>query len=153
MSLLEQIKKDQLVARKTNQKIKKELLTTLIGEIETLQKKNGTVDVEAVLKKFKKNIDETMAALVGSGMKANYTAMYDSRFETAAIESQIIESYLPKQLSEEDLRIVIRDQVAAGAMNIGQIMGHLKKNYPNQFDGKLASQLARQCIAAADSFV
>jgi len=55
----------------------------------------------------------------------------------------IVESYLPKQLSEPELRAEIeaitRD---TGAADIGSIMKELVRRHAGHYDGKLASRLA-----------
>jgi uncharacterized protein YqeY len=60
------------------------------------------------------------------------------------MEMEVLEDYLPKQLSEAELTQIINDFTADNSgVNMGQIMGHLKKNYGGQYDGKIASGLAK----------
>jgi uncharacterized protein YqeY len=59
-------------------------------------------------------------------------------------EIQILESFLPKQMNEEELRAVIEHFKAANpGANVGAIMGHLKAEFAGLYDGKLASQIAK----------
>ena len=55
----------------------------------------------------------------------------------------IVESYLPKQLSETELRaeieVIVRE---TGAVDIGSIMKELGRRHAGRYDGKLASRLA-----------
>lgn len=85
----------------------------------------------------------TLSACVNTA-QAEAHGMAMGLVSRAKFELEILESFLPKQLSEDDLKTIILDfkDKNAGA-NIGQIMGHLSQNYKGQYDGKLASQLAK----------
>ena len=68
MTLMDQIKADQVSARKQKMTAVASLLTTLIGEAEMVGKNAGNraptdAEVQAVIKKFIKNLDETIAVL------------------------------------------------------------------------------------------
>ena len=56
----------------------------------------------------------------------------------------ILERYLPKQLSPDELEAIIR-QISAelGTSGIGPIMAALRERHAGQFDGKVASQIIR----------
>jgi uncharacterized protein YqeY len=102
--LIEKIKHDQLVARKNRDQIESTLLTTLIGEADMVGKNNGNRDpfdeeVISVVKKFLKGVNETIAILEKSGRDV-------SQFEK---EREILDSYLPTQLTKEKI-IVCPDQ-------------------------------------------
>jgi uncharacterized protein YqeY len=62
----------------------------------------------------------------------------------------IVESYLPKQLSEAELRAAIEAIVREiGATDIGPIMKELGRRHAGRYDGKLASRLAAELAARA----
>jgi hypothetical protein len=82
-------------------------------------------DVTVYLKKSVKNLQESLAI---------------KETEDGRWELNFIESFLPKQLSEEQLREI---WTSINAANIGQFMGHLKSNFLGQYDGKLASKVAQ----------
>ena len=55
----------------------------------------------------------------------------------------IVESYLPKQLSEAELRAEIQTIMGeTGAADVGSIMKELGRRHTGRYDGKLASRLA-----------
>jgi uncharacterized protein YqeY len=62
----------------------------------------------------------------------------------------IVESYLPKQLSETELRAEI-DAITRdiGASDIGSIMKELGRRHAGRYDGKLASRLAGEFASRA----
>jgi uncharacterized protein YqeY len=60
-------------------------------------------------------------------------------------EKSIVEKYLPKQLTADEIRNII--QLLGGAqVNLGDIMKHLKERYSGQYDGKVASTVAREFV-------
>ncbi len=60
-------------------------------------------------------------------------------------EKAILESYLPRELSVDQLEAVIRDLAKeVGGFQIGPIMQKLRERYAGRFDGKLASELIRK---------
>lgn len=135
--LLNEIKQQQLAARKARDKLKTALLTTLIGEIEAVGKAKNRQTTEdeavAVVKKMLKNNAITIEAY---GEDAPQTVLE---------EKFILESYLPKQMTEERLREVIEDFVkTAKGANIGQVMQYLKHGYSGKYDAKIASKIARE---------
>ena len=141
MTLLEQIKADQLQARIAADKAKASILTTLIGEAEMVGKNDGNRDttdqeVIATIKKFIKNIDETIA-VAGST-------------DTLVAEKDALQVYLPRQLTEPELRVTIGNiivtQGLSGPKAMGQLMGELKKNHAGSYDGALASRLVKELL-------
>lgn len=132
MTLMEQIKTKQIAARKAGL-TEASLLTTLLGEAAVIGKNAGnreTTDSEVVtvVKKFVKNIDETVTALTERGVDAT----------TFLAERTVLEQFLPVQLSENALR-----EVAKYQPNMPAFMKHLKENFAGQYDGKLASTVAK----------
>lgn len=66
-------------------------------------------------------------------------------------EKEVLDSYLPKMLSENELAAVIDSIVSENNFSTMKDMGNamkiLKESYPNQYDGKLASTLIRARLA------
>ena len=135
--LIDIIKRDFIEARKNRDTEKSLLLSTLIGEMETKSviddgKKCISDDLAvSTVKKFVKNIDDTLK------IKEDVALL---------IEKSILLTYLPKNLSEKELTDIIQNAIDDGKANIGALMGHLKTNYANQYDGKLASQLVNKLL-------
>ena len=156
MALLDELKADQLAARKLNDRLKADLLTTLIGEatqITTEEFKRGVTEVTdekvaATVAKFSKNTKLTLetlaserARLVDAGREVSKV---DERAKAAETELAILSSYGPKQMTESELREAIDDFRAKNPdANVGTIMAHLKTSFGGRYDGKAASVLAR----------
>jgi len=64
---------------------------------------------------------------------------------------KVLESYLPEQMSEEEILDVIRDTVAelnlSSISQIGQLMSNLMPRLKGKADGKLISLLARRYMS------
>ena len=145
MSLLEKIKSDQLQARKNREQLKSVLLTTVIGEASAIGKNDGnreTTDQEvtAVIQKFLKGINETHAYLI----KANDPDL-EAALTTVKNEKEILEGYLPTQLTVEQLTGIIGAQLHTGTLVKGPTlkgtaMKYLKETFAGQYDGKVAAQ-------------
>ncbi len=156
MALLDQLKADQLAARKANDRLKADLLSTLIGEatqITTEEFKRGVTavtdeKVAATVAKFLKNTKQTLENLASERARliggAGDASKVDARITAAAAEEAILSSYSPKQLTEAELREAIDAFRAANPdANVGAVMAHLKANFGGRYDGKAASALAR----------
>ncbi|GIX16532.1 MAG: aspartyl-tRNA amidotransferase subunit B [Rhodothalassiaceae bacterium] len=68
-------------------------------------------------------------------------------------EVEIIRSFLPPQMSEEEVRAavdaVIAELGAAGLKDIGRCMAALKERYTGRMDFALASRLVKERLSAA----
>jgi uncharacterized protein len=66
-------------------------------------------------------------------------------------EIEIIEKFLPKQLSEDDLKEalskIIKDLGASSNADLGRVMGIATKLLAGQADGKTISSLARELLS------
>jgi uncharacterized protein YqeY len=137
MTLIEQIKKDQLDARKNREEIKKNLLTTLIGEASKISKDAHGGDptdqeVIATVKKFIKNTDELLSHSPG-----NFTAIQ---------EKTILVGYLPAQLSRLEIMNIIMNEKFNLKDNkiIGIVMSFFKTNYEGRYDAKLVQEILKE---------
>ena len=141
--MLANIRKDLFEAKKAHDLVKSNLLSTLLGEAMAVGKNAGNrettpEEVMQVIRKFMKNIDETIAILTGDGKPC----------DKEKAEKAILETYLPKQLTPEELAKAIDDIVATlpekSPKAMGQVMAKLKELHGGRYDGKLASQLVKE---------
>lgn len=135
--LIDQIKKENLLAMKERNQNKKNIMSLLIARYTAIitsgQNKEVTdADVVALVMKVKKELEEEKAGYE----KAN-------RPEQAAnIAAQIaaIEPLLPKMLSEAEIKEII---LSLEDRSIPSVMKHFKANYAGQVDMSLVSKLAK----------
>lgn len=144
--LIAQIKAAQIAARKLRNQVATGALTTLIGDAEMVGKNAGRevtdAEVVAVLKKFMKNVEETLKAL----------PVNDVRTSTLLEEMRIYESFLPSQMTEAELTTSVKEIIAdmksrtASPIQMGMVMGALKLGFEGQYDGKMASTVVKACL-------
>lgn len=137
--MFNQLKKDHLEARKNREKIKSNLLGAIIGDCTKENKSPNNDQCLAIIKSFlKKNkqLQEDCSKTVNM-----------SCLSQALIEEEILNSYLPKQLTEKELRAIIEQVIENGTDNIGKVMKYLKDNIANGFDNKMASDIAKELLS------
>lgn len=143
MTLLQQIKDDQLAARKGRRTAEATLLTTLIGEVENKALREGKATTDSgvieLVQKFIKNNEDLCK--VANPESAAYQAARD--------EQKFLSVYLPKQLSEAELTEIvnaIKVEISATPKDMGKVMGLLKSRYEGQYDGKVASAVVKAVL-------
>jgi hypothetical protein len=128
MALIDKIRENQLAARKARDTIPAFLLTTLLGEVGIVAKNAGRTDAT----------DEEVIATIKKFIKNNESIPDGARNVTHDAELHILEAYLPKQLTREDL---VALKHVMNPANKGEWMKFLKENYAGRYDGKLASEV------------
>jgi uncharacterized protein YqeY len=128
----EQINKDYMTAFKSKNTVAKNLLSVIKGEIQTVEKNTGVEnmsdeDVLKILTKTSKSLKEMVAG--GS--------------EQAKIELEIVEAYLPKQMSVEEVTQKVTEIVNSGITNIGAIM---KEFAQLPADKKMVSEVIKEIV-------
>ncbi|QBQ74509.1 hypothetical protein BcepSauron_129 [Burkholderia phage BcepSauron] len=150
--LIEQIKQDQVAARKAKNTVEATLLTTLLGEASTIAKnkqREQTTDAEtvALVKKFMDRNKETSEA-IGADLHG-LTAERAAQLTTLAQERIVLERYAPAQMSQTEIVTAIKGALDSGVRaDIGSLMGFLNTNHTGKFDGRQASALVRTALAA-----
>jgi uncharacterized protein YqeY len=121
-------------AMKNSDKTELNLIRVLRGEISRLEdanKKLNEAEVVSLLKKMAENLKQF-------------------KTETSDKELVIIESMLPKQLSEHDLALIINTYTAeynlTSIKDMGKIMGFLKENYVGTYDGGIANKIIKTIL-------
>jgi len=131
--LIETLKTQRIQAMKEKQVVAKNLLTTLLGELEGKAKRDNTeINDEMVVQTCKKFIASNNEVITQTSSVDAATKLKE--------ENVILETFLPKQLSEAQLTVLVS---SSGATNVGDAMKFLKENYAGQYDGKLASTVVR----------
>ena len=139
MSIISDIRTASVEARK-NRSEQASLLVTLLSEA-TMVGKNAnreTTDDEAiaVIKKFIKTNSDTMSVITDELVHQSLEA-----------EIKVLEQFLPKQLTREELCEVIEEIVASlEKPNMGSIMKLLKDGYGGTYDGGMASKLVKDML-------
>lgn len=135
MMIYDKMKQDRMTAMKAKNKFTKTVLTTFIGDIESDVKRGATADDDYIIPKLKKTIQS---------LDENYALTRDEKFKQ---EKVILEFYLPKMASDEEVKAKIEEIVSSNINpNIGLIMKELKQEYGSLLDGKKASAMAKEML-------
>lgn len=144
MSLLAQLKKDSLLARKAADRVRGTMLSTLIGEAEMVGKnaanrESTDEEVQQTIRKFLKNNQEALGVIKDEERRA-----------VLEQESAILTAYLPPLASDAEVQAFIAASVATLAerspKQMGVVMGALKARYGSDFDAKLASAWIKDAL-------
>jgi uncharacterized protein len=152
MSLRSQINDDMKAAMKAGEKRRTSTLRLINAAIKD-KDINSRTDGHDSLLTPDAGLLELFAKMVKQRQES--AAVYDQggRPELAAQEREeigIIQSYLPKQLSEDEAKDAIRQIIAAtgaaGIKDMGRVMGELKAKYAGQLDMGKAGGLVKALL-------
>lgn len=138
--LINELEKDNIAALKNKDKIARAVLSVVINkyrvnaiELKAQGKEAGDVELIKIINKVVKELDEE---------KAGYEKL--NRVEDVNninAQKAIIEKYLPKLMSEDEIRKVI---ASLEDKSMPSVMKHFKANYDGKVDMSLVSKIARE---------
>ena len=138
--LIDELKKAQMEALKEKNTLKRSVLQIVTGKVKLAEiekrTKNESLtddDVLLVINKVIKELDEEILAF----KNANRT----EKVEELTLQRQILEAYLPAQLTEEEIKKIIN---SLEDKSMPSIMKHFKQNYLGKCDMKLVNKLANE---------
>ena len=146
MSLLERVQNDTTEAMKAGQRERVGALRMVANELQKAHKEAAGTDADelAVLQRERKRRLEAADAYREAG-----------RDDLAAAEEQeaeIIASYMPEQLSDDELHAIVGDVVAeTGAdspKEMGRVMSMVMPKVQGRADGKRVSAIVREKLTA-----
>ena len=146
MNLKEQINNDIKTAMKEKNAPLRDalrLLSSAMKQIEVDERKElSDDDIIKIIQKQVKQRNDAMSQYRDAGREDLY--------EKEASEAAIFETYLPKQLSDDELESAIKEiiaQVGAESMkDIGKVMGAASKSLGAQADGKRINECAKKLL-------
>jgi uncharacterized protein len=75
----------------------------------------------------------------------------DDLYQIEADEQTVIEAYLPKQMSKEEVEVYLKDLIsrvgATSVKDMGKVMGTANKELAGKADGKTISEVVKQLLA------
>jgi uncharacterized protein YqeY len=141
MTLADRVKQDLTSAMKAGEKDRVGALRLVLSELQK-DAKEGKGDELAVLRRERKRRHESAAAFREGGAP--------DRAEAEEAEAEIIEAYLPAELSDDELRAIVADAVAeSGASSpkdMGMVMKAAMPKVAGRADGKRVSALAQEAL-------
>jgi uncharacterized protein YqeY len=149
MTLFDQISEDIKAAMKARDKVRLETLRNIkkvFLEAKTAPGANDTLldaDALKIIAKLAKQGKETAVTYTQAGRQDLADA------ELAQVE--VLESYLPKQLSSEEIEAEVKKiivEVGASSMkDMGRVMGTASKQLAGKADGRVISEIVKRLLA------
>ena len=144
MSLIERVKSDTAVAMKAGNKERVQALRLITNELQKAAKEASDGDETAVLQRERKRRLEAAEAYADAGR--------DDLAQGERREAEIIEEYMPEQLSDGELDAIVSDAVAeSGASSpkeMGKVMSLVMPKVQGRADGKRVSAVVREKLAS-----
>jgi uncharacterized protein YqeY len=143
MSVLEQVQADVRTAMKAGERERAAALRMIVDSLQQ-DAKLGKGDEVAVLQRERKKRLEAAEAFEGAGRA--------EQAQTERFEAELVEGYLPAQLSDRELADLVEAAVAeTGATEqrqMGQVMSALMPKVGGRADGKRVSAAVREKLGA-----
>ncbi|NPD92574.1 GatB/YqeY domain-containing protein [Xylanibacter muris] len=149
MALFDQISKDIIAAMKAKDKERLETLRNIkkvFIEAKTAPGANDTLDDSAAMKILQK--------LAKQGHDSADLYISQNRQDLAdqeLIQVKVIEEYLPKQMSTEEIEVAVKEIIAFTGANsmkdMGKVMGLASKQLAGKADGKTISDIVKRLLA------
>lgn len=140
-ALLTELRKDNMQAIKDHDNVKKGVLSLVVSAIALAEKESGKeltkeeelTYVQRELKQTKEALEETPASRT-------------DLIEETKTKISILESYLPKQLSEDEIKEAIESFLNENGLepikkNQGPVMKEIMAKYKGQTDGKTVNKV------------
>jgi len=146
MSIFDTIQSDMYAAMKSGDKHKTGTLRIALSTLKDkkIEKREDLTDMEAI--KIIQNLVKQRKEAADIYKENGRNDLMDN--ENAELE--ILNTYLPQMMSEDDLRILIKKVVEdTGALNlsdIGKVMPEVMKQSAGKADGKMAQSIVRDLL-------
>lgn len=150
MGLFEQISEDIKAAMLAKEKVKLEALRGIKKEFleaKTAKGSDGELSDDMALKILQKMVKQRKdAAAIFSEQSRPELA------ENELAEAKVIEVYLPKQMSDEELTTAVQAIVAqvgaTGPQDMGKVMGVASKQLAGKAEGRLISEKVKSVLSS-----
>jgi uncharacterized protein len=118
-------------------------LRLIVSELQRAAKEDSAEEVEVLQRERKRRLEAAEAYRDGGR---------DDRAASEEREAEIIESYMPEQISDDELQAIVGDAVAeSGASTpkeMGKVMSLVMPKLKGRADGKRVSQLVQEKLSA-----
>lgn len=141
-SLKIKLQSDLNEARKARDKLRTLVLSTTLSDIRNREIELGSeaddAEVLAVVSRALKRRKEAADQMRAGGRP--------ELAEKEEVEAGMLSQYLPKGLSEAEVREMVREIMGEGVREMGPVMGRLMPLLKGRFDGKEANRIVREEI-------
>ena len=138
--LIDEISKANIEALKARDQVARAIYSVILSkykateiELKAAGKEITDADLVKIITKTIKELDEEKESYEKAGRK--------EQAESISVQKFLIEKYLPKLMSEEEIRKII---ASLEDKSMPSVMKHFKMNYDGKVDMSLVSKIARQ---------
>jgi uncharacterized protein YqeY len=139
-ALKDRIRADLNDARRSRDRLRTTVLTTVLSEIRNKEIELGRdaadADVVGVVTKAIKQRTEAAEQMRAAGREE-----LASKEES---EAALLDAYTPEPMSEDEVRSIVQELVGEGANDMGAIMGRLMPRIKGRFEGREANRIVRE---------
>jgi uncharacterized protein len=143
MSLLTQIQDDVKHAMKAGERERVHALRLIVNELQKAAKENGAEELDVLQRERKRRLEAAEAYRDGGRTDLA---------EGEEREAELIGSYMPEQISDEELAAIVGDAVAeSGATSpkeMGKVMALVMPQVKGRADGKRVSAAVKEKLTA-----
>lgn len=143
MSVLEQLQSDVSAAMKAGDRERVGTLRVVVSELQKAAKEGLGDEVEVLQRERKRRLEAADAYTEGGR---------DDLASAERAEAELIESYMPAQISDEELEAIVGDAVAeSGASSpqeMGKVMSLVMPKVKGRADGKRVSAVVKEKLTA-----
>jgi hypothetical protein len=140
----QKLQDDLKAAMKSGDKLRLMTLRGVISEITRVEKDvRRTANESEIVQVIKRERSRREEALEFA-RKANREDLIKQNLD----EAKILGEYLPATAGADAIKAAIEERIAAGVNQIGPLMKALRDQFGTQLDGKMASELVKQALAA-----
>ena len=138
------IQADLNASRKQRDKERTLVLSTILADLRNKEiETGGALDDAGVVQVLSKAVKQR-----GDAAQQMRAGGRDELAVREEMQADILQAYLPAAMTEGDVRDMVREILAGGAAQMGQVMGELMPRIRGRFDGKEANRIVREEMAS-----
>jgi uncharacterized protein YqeY len=142
-SLADEIRAALNAARKDRDQAGTLLYSTILSDIRNREIELGKVlDDAATVEVLRRGIKRRRESVEA------YTSGRRDLADREQHEIALLETYLPPAVPEEEIRAAVREAIAAGAGDLGALMGRVMPQFKGRADGTTVNRIAREELTA-----
>jgi uncharacterized protein YqeY len=147
MYLKDKLMVDLKSAMKNKEKLRKSVITMVRAAIKQYEVDNRTeIDDEKIVEIMSKQVKQKKDAIIDF-QKGNRQDLVDE----ANNEIEVLLEYLPKQLTEDEIKRIVDETIsdvnASGPKDMGKVMGAIMPKVKGRADGKIISRLVKESLS------
>jgi len=147
MSLKDKLMEDLKFAMKNKEQLRKSVITMVRAAIKQFEVDNRIeIDDDKIIEIISKQVKQKRDAIV-EFEKGNRQDLV----EEARAEIDILMDYLPKQLTDQEIKEIVLETIsevkAEGPKDIGKVMGAIMPKIKGKADGKIVSKLVKESLS------